>query len=177
MGSLYQRRSRKLENSRESELDAMCNCKQKHQETMDEMPVQKAGQAETAAAVEDAGGRIVEPDEVAAKRLAAPYPIRSGACPFCLRKHVLKAAGYAEEVAEDPTREWEREQLLKNLLLAEDHAAALGDAGFKAAIREERLKAERGEAPDIAPLLARAREKILELERVAGVEKAQTEAY
>ena len=67
------------------------------------------------------GGQKTKPDSVA---------IRSGACPFCLRKHLLKADGYAEEVDEYPTRDWEREQLLKNLLLAEDHAAAIGDAGF-----------------------------------------------
>lgn len=104
-------------------------------------------------------GVIVEESRQVAEK-SVVQPARSGACPYCLRKHVLKADGYAEEVAEDPTREWEWEQLLKNLLLAEDHAGALGDAGFKAAIREERLKAERGEAPDIAPLLARAREMV-----------------
>ena len=55
-------------------------------------------------------------------------PPRTGACPFCTRKHLLRARGYAREVAEDPTREWERDNLIENLLLAEDHLAALGDA-------------------------------------------------
>lgn len=55
-------------------------------------------------------------------------PERTGACPFCTRKHLLRARGYAREVAEDQTREWERDNLLENLLLAEDHLAALGDA-------------------------------------------------
>jgi hypothetical protein len=55
-------------------------------------------------------------------------PARTGACPFCTRKHLLRARGYARELAEDPTREWERDNLLENLLLAEDHLAALGDA-------------------------------------------------
>lgn len=104
-------------------------------------------------------GVIVEESRQVAEKPVV-QPVRSGACPFCLRKHLLKADGYAEEVDEYPTRDWEREQLLKNLLLAEDHAAALGDAGFKAAIREERLKAERGEIPTLAPLLARAREMV-----------------
>jgi hypothetical protein len=55
-------------------------------------------------------------------------PARTGACAFCTRKHLLRARGYAREVAEDPTREWERDNLLENILLAEDHLAALGDA-------------------------------------------------
>ena len=83
-------------------------------------------------------------------------PARSGACPFCLRKHLLKAEGYAEELAEEPGRAWEARQLLKNLLLAEDHAGALGRRGLKAAIRAERLKAEDGRAPDLAQALALA---------------------
>lgn len=64
-------------------------------------------------------------------------PARTGACPFCTRKHLLRARGYAREVAEDPTREWERDNLLENLLLAEDHLAALGDplAGELRALR------------------------------------------
>ena len=68
-----------------------------------------------------------------------PKPTRSGACPYCLRKHLLKAAGYAEEMREEPNREWEREKLLQNLLLAEDHAEALGDWNLRSAIRAERL--------------------------------------
>ena len=55
-------------------------------------------------------------------------PARTGACPFCTRKHLLRARGYAREVAENQTREWELDNLLENLLLAEDHLAALGDA-------------------------------------------------
>ncbi|MBQ6102999.1 MAG: hypothetical protein IJL06_04940 [Kiritimatiellae bacterium] len=80
----------------------------------------------------------------AAPAAAASAPSRSGACPYCLRKHLLKALGYAEEVAEDSSREWERDRLLLNLLLAEDHAAALDEAGFKAIIREARLSVESG---------------------------------
>ena len=83
--------------------------------------------------------------------------------------HLLKARGYAAEVREDKTREWERENLLENLLLAEDHAEALGDAGFKASIREARLIVEDGGLPDMEPLLARAREKILGPRSVDGV--------
>lgn len=89
---------------------------------------------------------------------------RTGACPFCLRKHLLRAAGYADEVREDGSREWEREELLKNLLLAEDHALALGDPPLKIAIRDARLEVEAGSVPDIEPLLARAREKVREAE-------------
>ena len=84
-------------------------------------------------------------------------PARSGACPFCLRKHLLKAAGYAEEVREDATREWEKEKLLQNLMLAEDHAEELGETDFKEAIRAVRLQVEDGTLPKIWPLLARAR--------------------
>ena len=69
---------------------------------------------------------------------------RSGACPFCLRKHLLKARGYARELAEDATREWEMEKLLENLLLAEDHAEALGDEETRGSIRLLRLEVENG---------------------------------
>lgn len=121
-------------------------------------------------------GVIVEESRQVAEK-SVVQPVRSGACPFCLRNHLLKARGYAKEVREDPTREWEAEMLLQNLLLAEDHAEAMGDWNLRSAIRAERLRAENGEFVDAESLLARAREKILELERVAGVEKAQTEAY
>ena len=69
---------------------------------------------------------------------------RSGACRECLQKHLLKAEGYAEEMREDASRAWERKQLLKNLLLAEDHALALGDEEARATIRSARLSAESG---------------------------------
>jgi len=69
---------------------------------------------------------------------------RSGACRECLAKHLLKAEGYAEEMREDPSRAWEKKQLLKNLLLAEDHALALGDEEARATIRSARLSAESG---------------------------------
>lgn len=69
---------------------------------------------------------------------------RSGACRECLRKHLLKAEGYAEEMREDPSRAWEKKQLLKNLMLAEDHAAALGDEAARADIRAARIGAESG---------------------------------
>lgn len=77
----------------------------------------------------------------------ATPPARTGACPFCLRKHLLKARGYARELAEDETREWERDNLLENLLLAEDHADALGADGLRAAIRAARIAAEGGAVP------------------------------
>ena len=83
-----------------------------------------------------------KPDEVHEEK-----PTRSGACPFCLRKHLLKARGYVGELAEDATREWEREKLLENLLLAEDHAEAFGDEGLRASIRGVRLPVESGAAP------------------------------
>jgi hypothetical protein len=70
-------------------------------------------------------------------------PARTGACPFCTRKHLLRARGYARELAEDPTREWERDNLLENLLLAEDHLAALGDA-LADELREIRHGVEEG---------------------------------
>lgn len=75
---------------------------------------------------------------------AQPAPSRTGACPFCLRKHLLKARGYAREVVEDATREWERDGLLENLLLAEDHAVALGNSALATDIRATRLVAESG---------------------------------
>lgn len=70
---------------------------------------------------------------------------RSGACRECLEKHLLKAEGYAEELREESSRSWEKKQLLKNLMLAEDHALALGDDPARAAIREARLAAEAGD--------------------------------
>lgn len=69
---------------------------------------------------------------------------RTGACRECLQKHLLKAEGYAEEMREDASRAWERKQLLKNLMLAEDHAVALGDEEARAAIRSARIGAESG---------------------------------
>ena len=80
------------------------------------------------------------------ERDATP-PARTGACPFCLCKHLRKARGYARELAEDATREWERDNLLENLLLAEDHADALGADGLRAAIRAARIEAEGGAVP------------------------------
>jgi len=78
------------------------------------------------------------------KKKLADGATRSGACPFCTRKHLLKARGYAREAAEDETREWEREKLLENLLLAEDHAEALGDGELRERIRAVRLDLENG---------------------------------
>ena len=69
---------------------------------------------------------------------------RSGACRECLQKHLLKAEGYAEELREDASRVWEKRQLLKNLMLAEDHAIALGDDDARDAIRSARIGAESG---------------------------------
>ena len=71
-------------------------------------------------------------------------PLRSGACPFCLRKHLLKARGYAREVIEDSTRRWEFDNLLENLLLAEDHATALKDESLASSIRSVRIAVEDG---------------------------------
>lgn len=69
---------------------------------------------------------------------------RSGACRECLEKHLLKVEGYAEELREESSRSWEKKQLLKNLLLAEDHALALGDEEARATIRSARLSAKSG---------------------------------
>lgn len=100
----------------------------------------------------------------AATEPAAPAaeekPARSGACPYCLRKHLLKARGYAAEIAEEPGREWELEKLLENLLLAEDHAEALGDDALRGEIRGVRLDFEAGASAPVQPLLDRAREMI-----------------
>ena len=74
-------------------------------------------------------------------------PARTGACPFCLRGHLLRARGYAREVAEDPTREWERDNLIENLLLAGDHAEELGDGSLAATIRSTRHSIEDGADP------------------------------
>ena len=81
---------------------------------------------------------IVEPER------SDTAPTRSGACPFCLRKHLLKARGYAHEIGEDATREWEADGLLENLLLAEDHAVALADPDFAKDIRLVRIAVEGG---------------------------------
>lgn len=83
-----------------------------------------------------------EPD-----RQQADAPARTGACPFCLRGHLLKARGYAREVEEDASREWEGDNLLENLLLAGDHALALGDGPLAASIRSARHAVEDGAAP------------------------------
>ena len=72
------------------------------------------------------------------------WPARTGACPFCVRKHLLKARGYAREISEDSTREWERDNLLENLLLAEDHAVALRDTRLASSIRSVRISVENG---------------------------------
>lgn len=81
---------------------------------------------------------------------------RTGACTACLRKHLLKALGYAEEVEEDDARGWERDRLLMNLMLAEDHCAELGDAERRKALRSARIAIEEGAAPValVKPLLA-----------------------
>ena len=76
---------------------------------------------------------------------AVTASVRSGACRECLEKHLLKAEGYAEEMREDASRVWEKKQLLKNLLLAEDHALALGDEEARAAVRAARLASEAGD--------------------------------
>lgn len=80
---------------------------------------------------------------------AEAAPARTGACPFCAKKHILKARGYARELAEDPSREWEADNLLENLMLAEDHALALGDESLRAQLRAVRHAAEEGR-PDAA---------------------------
>ena len=67
---------------------------------------------------------------------------RSGACESCLAKHIIKAIGYTKELREDPSRAWERERLVENLALAEDHAAALGIREVAARIRAVRLRDE-----------------------------------
>ena len=85
-----------------------------------------------------------KPAQEMPESVADPKPARTDACPFCLRKHLLKIRGYAREVAEDQTREWEQDNLLENLLLAEDHAAALGEATLAGAVRSIRLAAESG---------------------------------
>lgn len=100
--------------------------------------------------------RKAEPMDEEKKQQAAPEsnatPTRSGACPFCLRKHLLAARGYAREVAEDPAREWETEMLIENLILAEDHASALGEQPLRAAIRTARHMVEDGATPDVCAL-------------------------
>ena len=80
---------------------------------------------------------------------------RSGACRECLAKHLLKAEGYAEELREDASRAWEKKQLLKNLMLAEDHAVALGDEQARAAIRAARIASESGNHSDALMLYDR----------------------
>ncbi len=98
-------------------------------------------------------------------------PIRDGACRECLQKHLLKAEGYAEELQEDPRRAWGRKQLLKNLMLAEDHAVALGDEEARAAIREARLAAEGGDFAGAAALY----DKLFDAS--CGCRKKQTEEH
>ena len=75
---------------------------------------------------------------------AAAAPERPGACPSCLRKHLVKARGYAREVTGGAGGDWERELLLENLLLAEDHAEAMGAMDVRSAIRAARLAFEAG---------------------------------
>ena len=96
--------------------------------------------------------RKVEPMDEKPETPTTPAPTRSGACPFCLRKHLLAARGYAREVAEDPTREWETEMLIENLVLAEDHALALGEQNLRDAIRTARHTLEDGATPDVCAL-------------------------
>ena len=96
---------------------------------------------------------------------------RTGACRECLQKHLLKAEGYAEEMREDASRAWERKQLLKNLMLAEDHAAALGDEPARAAIRTARLAAEGGDFAGAAGLYDRL------FDASCGCRKNQTEEH
>ena len=142
----------------------MCNCQKKNRDATEKSalpfnlpkPVSPTSvpKEEAKAAFERAVGQPPAPVPVVR---TSDLPARSGACPFCLRKHLLKAAGYAEEVREDATREWEKEKLLQNLMLAEDHAEELGEMDFKEAIRAVRLQVEDGTLPKIWPLLARAR--------------------
>ena len=75
---------------------------------------------------------------------ASAEPERPGACPSCLRKHLVKARGYGAELAVGAGGEWERERLLENLLLAEDHAEAAGARDVEAAVRAARLAFEAG---------------------------------
>lgn len=74
----------------------------------------------------------------------ASEPERPGACPSCLRKHLVKARGYGREVSGGAGGDWERELLLENLLLAEDHAEAMGAMDVRSAIRAARLAFEAG---------------------------------
>lgn len=80
----------------------------------------------------------------AAPAPAAAAPERPGACPDCLRKHLVKARGYGREVSGGAGGDWERELLLENLLLAEDHAEAMGAMDVRSAIRAARLAFEAG---------------------------------
>lgn len=82
--------------------------------------------------------------EAKAETKQTTAPARTGACPFCVRKHLLKARGYAREISEDSMREWEHDNLLENLLLAEDHVAALRDTQLASSIRSVRIAAESG---------------------------------
>ena len=74
----------------------------------------------------------------------APAPERPGACGSCLRKHLVKARGYGRELSGGAGGDWERELLLENLLLAEDHAEAMGAMDVRSAIRAARLAFEAG---------------------------------
>ena len=98
-------------------------------------------------------------------------PTRTGECRECLAKHILKAEGYAEELREDASRAWEKKQLLKNLMLAEDHAAALGDEPARVAIREARLAAEGGAFDGAVKLYDRL------FDASCGCRKKQTEEH
>lgn len=77
----------------------------------------------------------------------AAEPERPGACPSCLRKHLLKARGYGKELAAGAGGDWERENLEENLLLAEDHAEAMGAMDALRSIRAARKALEAGADP------------------------------
>lgn len=72
---------------------------------------------------------------------------RPGACPDCLEKHLFKARGYARELSGGAGGAWEREMLTENLLLAEDHAEALGAMDVRTAIRAARKALKAGADP------------------------------
>lgn len=93
------------------------------------------------------GAPKAEPAVSSPARSAPERSDRHGACVLCLRKHLLKAKGYAEEILEQPNRIWEREQMLLNLMLAEDHALALEQDALKEDIRSVRKAVENGADP------------------------------
>ena len=62
-------------------------------------------------------------------------------------QHLVKARGYAREVSGGAGGDWEREMLTENLLLAEDHAEALGAMDVRTAIRAARKALAAGADP------------------------------